>query len=185
MVRTEKEKMLANQQYLNTNSELAADRDKNRKLVNQFNEKVKNGDKDAADILKKIFKKTGKKIDIEPTFHCDYGYNVELGENFFANYDCTFIDVGKIKIGDNCLLGPGVHIYSVNHSIDRKLRDEGYEIPAPVTIGDSVWIGGRSVINPGVTIGDNVIIASGSVVTKSFGSNVMIGGVPAKVIKNI
>ena len=109
----------------------------------------------------------------------------ECGENFFANYGCTFIDVGKITIGDNALLGPNVQIFSVNHPLDVDDRKAGYEYPADVTIGDNFWAGGGAIIVPGVTLGDNVIIAAGAVVTKSFGDNVLIGGNPARVIKNL
>lgn len=185
MSRTEKEKMLNNERYLNTDPELASDRKKNRKLVNQFNEVAKENPEASAAIIKQIFANTGGQIDIQPDFRCDYGYTVSVGENFFANYGCVFIDVGKITIGDNCMFGPGTHIYSVNHPLDPVERNQNYEFPKPVTIGDNVWIGGDAVIVPGVTIGNNVTIAAGAVVTKSFGDNVVIGGNPARVIKHI
>ena len=94
---------------------------------------------------------------IEPTFRCDYGYNIFLGNNFFANFDCVMLDVCPIRIGDNCMLAPGVHIYTATHPIDPVARNSGAELGKPVTIGNNVWIGGRAVINPGVTIGDNVV----------------------------
>lgn len=121
---------------------------------------------------------------IEPTFRCDYGYNIFLGNNFFANFDCVMLDVCPIRIGDNCMLAPGVHIYTATHPIDPVARNSGAELGKPVTIGNNVWIGGRAVINPGVTIGDNVVVASGAVVTKGVPDNVVVGGNPARIIKN-
>lgn len=182
---TEKEKMLAGEKYLNISDELAEDRRTNRLLVDQFNRVAREDPKQGSQIIKKMFKHTGEKVDIQSPFQCDYGYTVSVGENFFANYGCTFIDVGKITIGDNALLGPNVQIFSVNHPLDVDDRKAGYEYPADVTIGDNLWAGGGAIIVPGVTLGDNVIIAAGAVVTKSFGDNVLIGGNPARVIKNL
>lgn len=122
---------------------------------------------------------------IEPTFRCDYGYNIFLGNNFFANFDCVMLDVCPIRIGDNCMLAPGVHIYTATHPIDPVARNSGAELGKPVTIGNNVWIGGRAVINPGVTIGDNVVVASGAVVTKDVPDNVVVGGNPARIIKKL
>jgi maltose O-acetyltransferase len=118
-------------------------------------------------------------------FQCDYGYGITVGNNFFANYGCTFIDVASITFGDNCLLGPNCQIYTVDHAFDVEERNRGIEIPGKVTIGDNLWAGGSVVITPNVTLGNNVIIAAGAVVTKSFGDNVLIGGNPAHVIKEL
>ena len=122
---------------------------------------------------------------IEPPFHCDYGYNIHVGEKFYANFDCIILDVGEVRIGKNCLLAPRVCIFTVGHPIDPELRSTGVEAAKPVIIGDNVWIGGNTVINPGVTIGDNVVIGSGSVVTKDIPSNVVAVGNPCKPIKTL
>ncbi len=122
---------------------------------------------------------------IEPSFRCDYGYNISLGKNFYANFDCVMLDVCPVRIGDNCMLAPGVHIYTATHPLDAEERNSGVEFGKPVTIGNNVWIGGRAVINPGVTIGDNVVVASGAVVTKDVPANVVVGGNPAKIIKTL
>ena len=101
---------------------------------------------------------------INPPFFCDYGSHIEVGKNFFANYNCTIIDVAKVKIGDNCLLAPNVAIYTAGHPIYPSTRNSAYEYGKAVTIGDNVWVGGNTVICPGVTIGSNVVIGAGSVV---------------------
>ncbi len=132
-----------------------------------------------------MFGSTGESIYLEPNLRCDYGYNIHVGENFYANFDCVFLDVCEIRIGDNCFIAPGVHIYTATHPLDPNERSSGVEYGKPVKIGNNVWIGGRAVINPGVTIGDNVVIASGAVVTKDVPDNVVVGGNPAKIIKPI
>jgi maltose O-acetyltransferase len=110
---------------------------------------------------------------------------IHIGENFYANYDCVFLDVCEIQIGDNCFVAPGVHIYTATHPINANQRISGAEYGISVYIGDNVWIGGRAIINPGVKIGNNVVIASGAVVTKDVPDNVVVGGNPAKLIKRI
>ncbi|MNC32530.1 Maltose O-acetyltransferase [compost metagenome] len=129
----------------------------------------------------------GQSLDayIEPSFRCDYGYNIFLGKNFYANFDCVILDVCPVHIGDNCMLAPGVHIYTATHPLDAETRNSGVEFGKPVTIGHNVWIGGRAVINPGVTIGDNVVVGSGSVVTKDIPANAVVAGNPARVIKMV
>lgn len=122
---------------------------------------------------------------INPPFYCDYGYNIEVGKNFFANYNCTILDVAKVKIGDNCLLAPNVSIYTAGHPVHPALRNNNYEYGIAVTIGNSVWIGGNVVVCPGVHIGDNVVIGAGSVVTKDIPSNVVAAGNPCRVLRQI
>ena len=127
----------------------------------------------------------GENLVIEPPFHCDYGSNIEVGENFFANYNLTILDVGKVKIGKNAQIAPNVSIYTAGHPVHPDSRNSGYEYGIDITIGDNVWIGGSSVINPGVTIGNNVVIGSGSVVTKDIPDNVIAAGNPCRVIRSI
>ena len=122
---------------------------------------------------------------INPPFCCDYGYHIEVGKNFFANYNCTIIDVAKVKIGDNCQLAPNVAIYTAGHPIHPVARNSRYEYGMPVTIGDNCWIGGNSVIVPGVTIGNNVVIGAGSVVTKDIPDWSLAAGNPCRVIRKI
>ncbi len=122
---------------------------------------------------------------INPPFYCDYGFNIEVGSNFFANYNCTMLDVAKITIGDNCFMAPNVAIYTAGHPIHPDSRNSMYEYGIPVTIGDNVWIGGNVVICPGVTIGSNCVIGAGSVVTKDIPDWSIAAGNPCKVIRPI
>ena len=137
------------------------------------------------DLFKKLLGKTGENFHIEQPFHCDYGYNIEIGENFYANYNCTILDCGKVIFGDNVLLAPNVAVFTAGHPVDAAKRNEGWEYAFPVKIGNNVWIGGNTVINTGVTIGDNVVIGAGSVVTKDIPSNVVAFGNPCKVFREI
>lgn len=182
---TEKEKMIKGDAYIASDPELVKDRQKARILTRLYNQTIETDDYTKNEILRKLLGSTGENVYIEPSFKCDYGYNIHLGENFYANFDCIMLDVCEIKIGKNAMLAPNVQIYTAYHPIDPKLRISGIEYGSPVTIGDNVWIGGGAIINPGVTIGDNVVIGSGSVVTKDIPSNCVAVGNPCKVIKNI
>ena len=122
---------------------------------------------------------------INPPFYCDYGTHIEVGKNFFANYNCTILDVSKVTFGDNCLLAPNVAIYTAGHPVHPDIRNTGYEYGIEVTIGDNVWIGGNTVICPGVHIGSNSVIGAGSVVTKDIPDRVIAAGNPCRVIREI
>lgn len=122
---------------------------------------------------------------INPPFYCDYGFHIEVGKNFYANYNCTILDVAKVKIGDNCQLAPNVSIYTAGHPVHPESRNSMYEYGIEVTIGDNCWIGGNSVICPGVHIGNNVVIGAGSVVTKDIPDWSIAAGNPCKVIRKI
>ncbi len=126
-----------------------------------------------------------EKAFINPPFYCDYGTHIEVGKNFFANYNCTIIDVAKVKIGDNCQLAPNVAIYTAGHPVHPVTRNSLYEYGKEVTIGDNVWIGGNAVVCPGVHIGDNVVIGAGSVVTKDIPSWSIAAGNPCRVLRKI
>lgn len=184
-MKTEKEKMVNGDFYNPTDPELVKDRNNARKLTRIFNESIETEDNIRTVLLKQLFGSTGNNIFIEPTFRCDYGYNIHVGENFFANFDCVFLDVCEIRIGDNCFIAPGVHIYTATHPVNAQERITGIEYGKPVNIGNNVWVGGRAVINPGVSIGNNVVVASGTVVTKDVPDNVVIGGNPARILKKV
>ena len=181
----EKEKMVSGKPYIAADPELIRDRENARKLTRLYNQTTESEGNERTALLKQLLGSTGLNIYIEPTFRCDYGYNISVGENFYANFDCVILDVCEVKIGRDCLLAPGVHIYTATHPLDPFERSSGVEYGKPVTIGDHVWIGGRAIINPGVTIGSHSVVASGAVVTKDVPEGVVVGGNPAKVIKHI
>lgn len=185
IIKTEKEKMLAGELYLASDPQLTKDRENARKLTRLLNQTIETEYEKRVELLKQLFGSTGENIYIEPTFRCDYGYNIHVGNNFYANFDCIILDVCEVHIGENCFIAPGVHIYTATHPLNPFERVSGAEFGKPVTIGNNVWIGGRAIINPGITIGDNVVIASGAVVTKDVPNNVVVGGNPAKIIKTI
>lgn len=136
-------------------------------------------------LVQELFASAGEGSYIEPPFFCDFGYNTRVGRQFYANYDCVFLDCGKITIGDHVMLGPKVALYAVNHPIDPQVRQYHHDFPLPITIGNRVWIGGSSVVCPGVTIGDNTVIGAGSVVTRDIPANVVAAGNPCRVIRPI
>lgn len=122
---------------------------------------------------------------LNPPFYCDFGKHIKVGKNLFINYNCTFLDVAEIKIGDNCFFAPNVSIYTAGHPIHPYARNSGYEYGKPVVIGDNVWVGGNVVICPGVTIGSNVVIGAGSVVCSDIPDWSVAVGNPCRVIKKI
>lgn len=182
---SEKENMLAGKLYDPSDDELVNLRLKARRLTEQLNTTSMQFSDERRALLKQLFATMGEGIYIESSFNCDYGCNIHVGDNFYANFGCVILDAAKVQFGHNCLLAPQVGIYTATHPIDPITRKSGLEFAKPVTIGDNCWIGGHAVINPGVTLGDNVVVASGAVVTKSFGSNLVIGGNPARILKEI
>ena len=155
-----------------------------RKILQRLN----TADRSDGELIKKIVKELLGKSEnavINPPFYCDYGFNIEVGKNFFANYNCTILDVAKVKIGDNCQFAPNVAVYTAGHPIHPVSRNSQYEYGISVTIGDNVWIGGNSVIVPGVHIGSNTVIGAGSVVTKDIPDWVIAAGNPCRVIRKI
>lgn len=185
---TPKERMIAGYPYRPGNEELRDDRMRARESLHTFNNTAPKERGVRREILQKLLHPDCKnnKIFILPPFRADYGYNIKLGNNVELNYDCVILDCGPVNIGDNCLVAPGVHIYSATHPIDpahRQDNDDYYEFTKPVNIGRNVWIGGKSVICPGVTIGDNSVIGAGSVVIKDVPANVVVAGNPAKIIR--
>lgn len=180
---TEKEKMIAGKLYFAGDPELAADRKDARVKLRAINQET---DKKKREMyVKSAFGGTKKRVYIEPTISFDYGYNIFVGENFYCNFHNVFLDICPITIGDNCMFGPNVQLYTASHPLEPGKRNSGQEFGKPITIGDNVWIGGSCVVVPGVTLGDNVVVAAGAVVTKSFPDNVVVGGNPARILKTI
>ncbi|WP_066187390.1 MULTISPECIES: sugar O-acetyltransferase [Gracilibacillus] len=182
-MKTEKEKMLAGELYDATDAVLTEERHRVRELVHIFNATGPAEEQKRVRLLKEIIGSTGENIGMEPNIRFDYGYNLHVGENFYANFDFTVLDVCEVRIGDDCMIGPSVQILTATHPLDPNERTSGKEYAKPITIGNKAWIGAGAIINPGVTIGDNVVIGSGAVVTKDVPHNVVVGGNPAKVIK--
>lgn len=184
MIKTEKDKMLAGEIYNATDTELAKGRQYARDLSYELNMTKPSDTEKRETIIDKLLI-IKKPYHIESNFNCDYGYNIEIGKNFFANFNCTILDVCKVVIGDNVLFGPHVQVYTAMHPTDPTERLEGIEFAKPIKIGNNVWIGGGAVIFPGVTIGNNVTIGSGSVVTKDIPENTVAVGNPCKVIRSV
>ncbi|WP_113926798.1 sugar O-acetyltransferase [Bacillus sp. P14.5] len=171
--------------YNDLTPELVKAREDSVFLTNEYNNSFGKPQQEREKILQKLFKSIGNGVHLEPTFRCEFGFNITVGDNFYANFDCIMLDGAEIKIGSNVLFGPRVGVYTSNHAIDFKERIAGGCYAKSVTIGNNVWIGAGVHINPGVTIGDNTIIGSGSVITKSIPANVVAAGVPCQVIREI
>ncbi|MBU3215587.1 sugar O-acetyltransferase [Clostridium estertheticum] len=181
----QKQFMLSGKMYNDLSQELIQARENTIFLTNEYNNSFGGQQQEREEILKKLLKKIGKGVHFEPTLRCEFGFNITIGDNFYANFDCIMLDGGKIDIGNNVLFGPRVGIYTSNHAIDALERVAGGCYAKPVKIGNNVWIGAGVSINQGVTIGDNTVIGSGSVITKNIPANVVAAGVPCKVIREI
>lgn len=155
-----------------------------RRILQRLNTVDRSDFDEISRIVKELFGKSEGAF-VNPPFYCDYGSHIEVGKNFFANYNCMIIDVAKVKIGDNCQMAPNVAIYTAGHPVHPASRNTAYEYGIEVTIGDNVWIGGNTVIVPGVHIGSNTVIGAGSVVTKDIPDWVVAAGNPCRVIRRI
>lgn len=183
--RSEKDKMLAGELYQAFDDELFQERQKAKHLCREFNRTSEDEMDQRHGILRQLLGTCGSNPFIEPSFRCDYGYNIHVGDNFYSNYDLIILDCREVRIGHNCMIAPRVSIFTATHPIDAGTRVAGFEFAKPVTIGENVWIGGHAVINPGVTIGDNVVVAAGAVVTTDVPDNVVVAGVPARILRNL
>lgn len=181
---TEKEKMINGNIYNPLNPRLILDRDKASRQCHRYNQKKFHEISKQNRLMKKLVNTSGN-FWIKPPFYCDYGYNIYLGKNVMLNYSCTLLDICPIKIGDYTLIGPNVQIYTACHSFNPEERMKNIEYGKPVIIGNNVWIGGGSIILPGVTIGDNTVIGAGSVVSKDIPANVIAVGNPCRILRNI
>ena len=184
--KNEKKKMLSGRLYCPMeDEELAKDVKKCRMLVRLYNGTTEEQTDYRRQLIGELLGGCGERCHFEPPIHFDYGRNTYVGENFYSNFDCIILDVNKVVIGNNVMFGPRVNVFTAGHPVDPGVRCEWLEYGYPITIGNNVWVGGNTVINPGVTIGDNVVIGSGSVVTKDIPSNVVAAGNPCRVIREI
>lgn len=167
-----------------SDDEIFEEQKRARKLTQALNTADRSDFETISGIVKELLGKSEGAF-INPPFYCDYGTHIEVGKNFFANYNCTILDVAKVIIGDNCQMAPNVAIYTAGHPVHPDTRNTAYEYGIEVTIGDNVWIGGNTVICPGVHIGSNTVIGAGSVVTKDIPDWVIAAGNPCRVIRKI
>lgn len=182
---TEKEKLQAGELYNGNDRELVADRTSVKKLCMEYNSTIYNDFQKKERLLGRIIAFKGENTWIEPNFFCDYGYNIILGDNFYANHNLVILDCAEVIFGDNVFIGPNCGFYTAGHPLDYKARNAGLEYAKPIKVGNNVWIGGSVSVMPGVTIGDNVVIGGGSVVTKDIPSGVVAVGNPCKPVKDI
>ena len=182
---TEREKMLAGMNYDAFSEDLKKARIRAKLLCRKFNDLMPDESEKRVEVIKELLGKAGENVWIEQPFFCDYGTNIEVGENFYANYNLVVLDCARVNIGDNVFIAPNVGIYTAAHPIVAGQRNAGIEFAKEINIGSSVWIGGGVQICPGVTIGDNTVIGAGSVVTKDIPANVVAAGNPCRVLREI
>ena len=181
MSRTEKQKMLAGELYNAADAELQADMTATMEWLCRYNAAVALPVDERRQLLVERFAAVGEDVNIRPPFHCDYGFNISLGEGVFLNFNCVILDVVAVTIGDRTQIGPGVQILTADHPREAAQRESGLEFGRPVSIGRNVWIGGGAIILPGVTIGDDVLIGAGSVVTRDVPAGSTAFGNPARI----
>lgn len=180
-----RELMLSGKMYNDLTDELVKQREQTVFLTNEYNRSFGQEGVYREAILRKFLKSIGEEVHFEPNFRCEFGFNITIGNHFYANFDCIMLDANTITIGDHVLIGPRVGFYTANHAIDAGERIAGGCYARPIVIGDGVWVGGNVDIMGGVTIGENSIIGAGSVVTKSIPPNVIAAGTPCRVIREI
>ena len=182
----EKEKMLAGELYdANYNEGLQKEREKAKDLCYEYNQIKPSKQEEKRKIIRQLLGNTKQNFLIEQPFMCDYGYNIEIGENFYANHNLIILDGNKVTFGDNVFIAPNCAFYTAGHPLDAEQRNKGLEFAKPIEIGNNVWIGGNVVVLPGVKIGDNCVIGAGSVVTKDIPENSVAVGNPCKVIRKL
>ncbi|WP_267963664.1 sugar O-acetyltransferase [Testudinibacter sp. TR-2022] len=183
---TEKQKMLAGLIYdANNDPDLIQERLRCKERCYDYNQLRPSEVEQQQQLIRQLFGKTQAHFSLVAPFWCDYGYNIEIGENFYANHNCVILDGAKVTFGDNVFIAPDCGFYTAGHPLDTERRNQGLEYAYPITVGDNVWFGGGVKVMPGVTIGSNSVIAAGSIVTTDIPDNVLAAGVPCRVIRPI
>ena len=182
---TEREKKQSGRPYLPGEENLTAERIHAKDVCFAYNQTLPSDMEKRSEIMKSLLGKTSGAFWIESPFHCDYGYNIEIGANFFSNYNLVILDCGKVTFGDNVFIGPHCGFHTAVHPIDAEERNAGWEWDKPVTVGNNVWFGAGVQVMPGVTIGSNVVIGGGSVVTKDIPDNCVAVGNPCRMLRPI
>lgn len=185
MMKTEKEKMLTGELYDPRDEQLSFERRRARLLLKELNGTRDDQAEERARLLRELIPAQGTDTWIEPPFYCDYGSNIVLGDKVFFNFNCVVLDVDMVRIGSRVLFGPSVQLYAATHPLYANERRTGLELGKPIEIGDDVWIGGGSIICPGVKIGDGAVIGAGSVVMRDIPAGVFAAGNPCRVIRRI
>lgn len=185
MMKNEYEKMVSGEFYDATDKALVDARVQTRLILKEYNDSMPDNPLKRCEILERLFKFKYKNLIIEPPFQCDYGSNIELGENVYMNFGCTILDCAKVKIGSNTFIGPNTQIYTPVHPLDAESRRQCLEYAKTVEIGNDCWLGGNVTILPGVRIGNNCVIGAGAVVTKNIPDNSLAVGNPAKIIRRL
>lgn len=179
------QKMLTGEPYMASDPELVAAMARAQQILARFNAVSADRGDELRRHLGTLLGHLGADAVVKPSFRCDYGFNISIGEGSFVNYDCVFLDCNTIFIGKEVQIAPGVHIYTATHPLDAATRRSGLESAHPVVIGDGVWLGGGVIVCPGVTIGENTVVGAGSVVTRDLPANVLAAGNPSRTIRSL
>lgn len=185
MSKSEKQKMIDGENYYSSDSELVADRMRAIDLCYHFNHTLPSQQEARQELIHELLPHADELAEITGSFFCAYGYNIKIGQRFYANMDLTILDIAPVTIGDDVMFAPHVQLYTATHPTNPEQRISGIELGKPITIGNQVWIGGGVIVCPGVTIGDGSVIGAGSVVTKDIPPRVVAAGNPCRVLRSV